>query len=90
MVEVHQRIHQKLMNRLEQKVNESCKNFSKYLKGVVFYGVPHSGGHEKFLEYIVSKCQEKNVLFDKLTAQFKPFEKFGVIQSANAPTFSGL
>ncbi len=69
MVEVHQRIHQKLMNPLEQKVNESCKSFSKYLKGVVFYGVPHSGGHKKFLEYIVSKCQEKNVLFDKLTAQ---------------------
>jgi hypothetical protein len=69
MVEVDQRIHQKLRNPLEQKVNESCQSFSKYLKGIVFYGVPHSGCPDKFLEYMVSKCQEKNVLFEKLKAQ---------------------
>jgi hypothetical protein len=69
IVEVHRRIHQNSKNPLEQKVNESCKNFSKYLKGIVFYGVPHSGGPQKLLEYIVSKCQEKNVLFEKRTAQ---------------------
>jgi hypothetical protein len=69
MVEVDRRIHQKLMNPLDRKVNEICKSFSKYLKGIVFYGVPHSGGPAKFLEYIVSKCQEKNVLFEKLIAQ---------------------
>jgi hypothetical protein len=33
MVEVHQRIHQKSKNPLEQKVNESCKSIQNILKG---------------------------------------------------------
>ncbi len=66
VVEVHQHIHQRIINLTDAAINKSCKRFLENLKGTIFYGVPHAGGNEDFLKYFSWKCQQINTMKKKV------------------------
>jgi hypothetical protein len=51
VVEMHKRVCQKQITKLDVKRQNCCKKFLKNLKGVVFYSVPHAGGTEDLSKY---------------------------------------
>ncbi len=55
-------------NDLDDEIQKCCKTFLNNLKGVVFYGVPHSGVTENLSKYFNWKCQQINS-FNKDFAQ---------------------
>ncbi|KAH8955446.1 hypothetical protein BDL97_08G138800 [Sphagnum fallax] len=67
-------------NDLHDEIQKYCKTFLNNLKGVVFYGVPHSGATENLSKYFNWKCQQINS-FNKDFAQpsfsrnLKPFSQ---------------
>jgi hypothetical protein len=44
VVEAHKHVYQRSKNGLDDETHKCCKTFLNNVKGVVFYGVPHSGG----------------------------------------------
>jgi len=79
VVEVRKRVYQRLTNGLDDEIQKCCKTFLNNVKGVVFYGVPHSGAIN-LSKYFKWQCQQIN-MFNKHFAQpgfarnLKPFNK---------------
>ncbi|CAK9199486.1 unnamed protein product [Sphagnum troendelagicum] len=66
VVDVHKRIYQKVVNEYDIRIKTNCKRFLENLKGTIFYGVPHTGGPKKLLEYFIEQSQEMNSINNKL------------------------
>jgi hypothetical protein len=62
MVEARKRVHQRLINGLDDEVHKCCKTFLNNVKGVVFYGVPHANGTQNLLNYFAWQHQQINTL----------------------------
>jgi len=62
VVEVHKRVDQKPKNGLDDEVHKCCKTFLNNVKGVIFYGVPHSGGTQYLSKYFIWQYQQINML----------------------------
>jgi hypothetical protein len=60
VVEARKRVYQRVTNGLDDEIQKCCKTFLNNVKGVVFYGVPHSGAINlsKYLEW---QCQQINI-----------------------------
>ncbi len=65
VVDAHKRIYQKVANEYEIRTKTNCKRFLENLKGIIFYGVPHTGGPE-LLKYFIWQSQEMNPIDKKL------------------------
>jgi hypothetical protein len=68
VVEAHKYVYQRPKNDLDDEVHTCCKIFLNNVKGVVFYGVPHSGATENLSQYFKWQCQQINT-FNKYFAQ---------------------
>jgi triacylglycerol esterase/lipase EstA (alpha/beta hydrolase family) len=68
VVEARKRVYQKPKNGLDIEIQKCCKAFLNNVKGVVFYGVPHSGATEYFSKYFNWQWQQMNQ-FNKDFAQ---------------------
>jgi hypothetical protein len=90
VVEVQQRIHQRIIKLTNPTINKSCKRFLKNIKRTIFYSVPHIGGREGFLKKI--KLEIPKIQYHEKEAEnsFKPIEKFNIIQSTNGKTLKEL
>jgi len=79
VVEARKRVYQRLTNDLDGEIQKSCKTFLNNVKGVVFYGVPHSGAIN-LSKYFKWQWQQINT-FNKHFAQLgfaknlEPFNK---------------
>jgi hypothetical protein len=62
VVEAHKRVHQRLVNDLDDEVHKHCKTFLNNVKGVVFYSVPHIGGTQSLSNYFIWKHQQIKTL----------------------------
>jgi hypothetical protein len=62
VVEAHKHVHQRPINSLDDKVHKCCETFLNNVKGVVFYGVPHSGGAQYLSNYFTWQHQQINTL----------------------------
>ncbi len=77
VVEARKRVYQRLTNALDDEIQKCCKTFLNNVKGVIFYGVPHSGA-ANLSKYFEWQCQQINT-FNKHFAQLgfsrnlKPF-----------------
>ncbi|CAM6033429.1 unnamed protein product [Sphagnum compactum] len=60
MVEIRKREYQRPKNDLDNEIRKCCKTFLNNVKGVVFYGVPHSGANENLSKYFNWQCQQIN------------------------------
>ncbi len=80
VVDVRKHVYQMPKNDLDAEIQKCCKRFLNNLKGVIFYGVPHSGATENLSKYFNWKCQQINS-FNKTFAQpkfsknLKPFSQ---------------
>jgi triacylglycerol esterase/lipase EstA (alpha/beta hydrolase family) len=68
VVEAHKHVNQRPKNGLDDEVHKCCKTFLNNVKGVIFYGVPHSSGTQKLLEYFNLQCEQNNT-FNKYSTQ---------------------
>ncbi len=66
VVDVHKRISQKVTNPYEKITMTNCKRFLENLKGIIFYGVPHTGGLKELLKYFISQSPKMNSINKKL------------------------
>lgn len=57
----------KSKNEMEATTNHNCKRFFENLKGMVFYGVPHSSSTTELPLYFAWQCQEINSINKSLT-----------------------
>jgi triacylglycerol esterase/lipase EstA (alpha/beta hydrolase family) len=60
VVEAHKHVHQSLKNDLDDELHKCCKRFLNNVKGVIFYGVPHSSGTQYLSKYFTWQCQQIN------------------------------
>ncbi|CAK9261107.1 unnamed protein product [Sphagnum jensenii] len=60
VVEAHKYVYQRPKNGLDDEVHKCCKTFLNNVKGVIFYGVPHSGGTQYLSKYFTWQCQQIN------------------------------
>ncbi|CAM6015990.1 unnamed protein product, partial [Sphagnum balticum] len=60
VVEVHKHVYQRPKNDLDYETQKCCKRFLNNVKGVVFYGVPHSGATKNLSKYFKWQCQQIN------------------------------
>ncbi len=60
MVETHKPVYQRQKNGLDNVIRKCCKTFLNNFKGVIFYGVPHSGATENLSKYFNWQCQQIN------------------------------
>ncbi len=67
VVEAHKRVHQRLVNDLDDEVHKYCKTFLNNVKGVVFYSVPHIGGTQSLSNYFIWKHQQIKTLTEYAT-----------------------
>ncbi len=75
VVEAHKHVHQRRRNNLDDKVHKCCKTFLNNVKGVIFYGVPHTGGTQYLSNYFTWQHQQINTL-SKCVTQSSLFKKF--------------
>jgi triacylglycerol esterase/lipase EstA (alpha/beta hydrolase family) len=68
VVEARKRVYQRPKNGLDNEIQKCCKTFLNNVKGVIFYGVPHSGATENLSKYFNWQCQQIN-LFNKDSTQ---------------------
>jgi len=79
VVEARKRVYQRRTNGLDDEIQKCCKTFLNNVKGVVFYGVPHSGARN-LSKYFKWQCQQINTSY-KHSAQLgfaknlEPFNK---------------
>jgi hypothetical protein len=66
VVDVHNRIPQKVANAFDERTKTNCKSFLENLQGTIFYGVPHVGGPRELSEYYIRQSQEMNSIHKKL------------------------
>ncbi|CAM6033450.1 unnamed protein product, partial [Sphagnum compactum] len=62
VVEAHKHVDQRPKNDLDDEKHKCCKTFLNNVKGVVFYGVPHSGGTQYLSKYFTWQYQQINTL----------------------------
>jgi hypothetical protein len=62
VIEVHKRVNQRPKNDLDNEIQKCSKTFLNNVKGVIFYGVPHSGANENLSKYLLWQCQQINPL----------------------------
>jgi hypothetical protein len=80
VVEARKRVYQRPKTGLDIEIQKCCKAFLNNVKGVVFYGVPHSGATENLSKYFNSQYHQINP-FNKDFAQpsfsrnLKPFNE---------------
>ncbi|KAH8972677.1 hypothetical protein BDL97_01G004100 [Sphagnum fallax] len=67
VVEARKRVYQRLTNGLDDEIQKCCKTFLNNVKGVIFYGVPHSGA-PNLSKYFKWQCQQIKT-FNKHFAQ---------------------
>jgi triacylglycerol esterase/lipase EstA (alpha/beta hydrolase family) len=60
VVEAHKHVYQRPINDLDDERQKCCKSFLNNVKGVVFYGVPHSGATKNLSKYFNWQCQQIN------------------------------
>jgi hypothetical protein len=77
VVEMHKRVCQKQITKLDVKRQNCCKKFLKNLKGVVFYSVPHAGGTEDLSKYFKWQCQQiaKDETQSSFLKNMNPFDQ---------------
>jgi hypothetical protein len=68
VVEAYKHVYQRPKNGLDDEIHKCCKTFLNNFKGVVFYGVPHSGGTQNLSKYFNWQCQQINT-FNKYSMQ---------------------
>jgi len=80
VVEARKHVYQRPKNGLDDEIKKCCKTFLNNVRGVIFYGVPHSGATENLSKYFNWQCQHINT-FNKYFAQLgfsrnlKPFNQ---------------
>jgi len=92
VVEVHKHVYQRLKNGLDDEVHKCCKTFLNNVKGVIFYGVPHSGGTQYLSKYFIWQYQQINMLnkyatqlgFSKSLEPFNPQMQYLSMDFKNA------
>jgi len=62
VVEANKHVRQRLKNRLDDEVQKCCKTFLNSVKGVIFYGVPHSSDTQYLSNYFTWQYQQVNKL----------------------------
>jgi hypothetical protein len=62
VVEVYKHVYQRPKNGLDDEIHKCSKTFLNNVKGVVFYGVPHSGGTQYLSKYFTWQYQQINLL----------------------------
>ncbi len=60
VVEARKHVYQRPKNGLDDEIQKCCKTFLNNVKGVVFYGVPHSGATKNLLKYFNSQREQFN------------------------------
>ncbi len=80
VVEAHKCVYQTPKNGLDNEIQKCCKTFLNNVKGVVFYGVPHSGATENLSKYFNWQYQQINSFnkdFSQLSfsRNLKPFNE---------------
>ncbi len=68
VVEAYKHVYQRSKNSLDDERHKCCETFLNNVKGVVFYGVPHSGGTQNLSKYFNWQCQQIN-MFNKYSTQ---------------------
>ncbi len=64
VVEARKHVYQRPRDHLDDEIQKNCKTFLNNVKGVVFYGVPHSSATENLSKYFNWQCQQIN-MFNK-------------------------
>ncbi len=62
VVEVRKHVYQRSKNALNDEIHKCCETFLNNVKGVIFYGVPHSGGTQSLSKYFTWQYQQINML----------------------------
>jgi triacylglycerol esterase/lipase EstA (alpha/beta hydrolase family) len=78
VVEVRKHVYQRPKNGLDDEIHKCCKTFLNNVKGVVFYGVPHSSGTQYLSKYFTWQYQQINKLSKyatqpRFSKNLKPF-----------------
>ncbi|KAH8944395.1 hypothetical protein BDL97_13G107500 [Sphagnum fallax] len=60
VVEAHKYVYQRPKNGLDDEVHKCCETFLNNVRGVIFYGVPHSGGTQYLSKYFTWQSQQIN------------------------------
>ncbi len=60
VVEARKHVYPTPKNDLDYERQKCCKTFLNNVKGVVFYGVPHSGATKNLSNYFNWQCQQTN------------------------------
>jgi triacylglycerol esterase/lipase EstA (alpha/beta hydrolase family) len=68
VVEARKHVNQRPKNGFDDEKQKCCKTFLNNVKGVVFYGVPHSGATKNLSKYFNWQRQQINT-FNKYFAQ---------------------
>ncbi len=86
VVEVHKHVYQTPKNGLDDEIQKCCKTFLNNVKGIIFYGVPHSGATENLSKYFNWQYQQVQQIF--CPNWF--FKKLKTFQPTNGTTFNGF
>jgi hypothetical protein len=62
VVEARKHVYQRPKNALDDEIHKCCETFLNNVKGVIFYGVPHSGGTMSLSKYFTWQYQQINML----------------------------
>ncbi|CAK9228839.1 unnamed protein product [Sphagnum troendelagicum] len=62
VVEARKHVYQRSKNILDDEIHKCCETFLNNVKGVIFYGVPHSGGTQSLSKYFTWQYQQINKL----------------------------
>jgi hypothetical protein len=62
VVEARKHVYQRPKNALDDEIHKCCETFLNNVKGVIFYGVPHSGGTLSLSKYFTWQYQQINML----------------------------
>jgi hypothetical protein len=65
MVVAHKLVHRRPRNDFDAKVHKCCNTFLNNVKGIIFYGVPHTSGTQRLSNY-----------FNWLHQQINPLNKY--------------
>jgi hypothetical protein len=78
VVEAWKHEHQRRRNNYDDYVQKCCKTFLNNVKGVIFYGVPHSGGTQFLSNYFTWQHQQINIVNKHATQSgfFKNLKSF--------------
>jgi len=80
MIEAHKLVQERPRNGLDTKQHKCCKTFLNNVKGIIFYGVPHTGYTQRLLNYFSWQHERINP-WEKYKTQFgflKNLESFSL------------